>query len=372
MSVKLKEIIKVIESIAPKHLAENWDNVGLQIGSYQQSVGRVLLTLDVTPEVINEAINKKADLIIAHHPFIFKGLKTLSTDSEKGRSITNLIKNDIALYVAHTNLDKAEVGLNDFLAARLGLEWIRTLNPSDPETLYKLVVYVPSDATEKMVEVFGKNGAGAIGPYDYCTFRSSGIGTFRPLAGANPFIGKVDSLEKVNEDRIEAIVPGKILKNLISQLKKNHPYEEMAHDVYPLENGRFMNQNGLGKIGLLPKPMSAKDFTQYVKKSLNLFMVRGAGIRPEIIRRVALCSGAGGDMIGIAKAQKADVLITGDLKHHDGQRAAENNFWVLDAGHFGTEKWVVQCFENIIKAGLGQSSPELIFSEASKDYFSIY
>ncbi|MBK5245291.1 MAG: Nif3-like dinuclear metal center hexameric protein [Eubacteriaceae bacterium] len=372
MSVKLSEIIKVIEDIAPKTLAEDWDNVGLQVGSYKQSIDRVLLTLDITPEVIEEAVNRKIDLIIAHHPFIFKGLKTLSTDYEKGRLITQLIKNDIALYVAHTNLDKAKTGLNDFLAHKIGLESIRPLDPSNPEIFFKLVVYVPSNATEKIVEVFGKNGAGAIGTYDYCTFRSSGIGTFRPLIGSNPFIGQIDTIEEVKEDRIEAIIPGKLLKNLINQLKKNHPYEEMAYDVIPLENGRLMNHTGLGKIGLLKEPMMAHDFIQYVKKALNLNTLRGAGILPEMVRRVALCSGAGADLIGIAKSQKADVLITGDLKHHDGQRAAENNFWVLDAGHFGTEKWVTECLEAIIIAGLGERSPELITAESLKDYISLY
>lgn len=372
MAVKLSEIIKVIEGIAPKYLAEDWDNVGLQVGSYQQSVGRILLTLDVSREVIEEAMNKKVDLIIAHHPFIFKGLKTLSTENEKGRSITQLIKNDIALYVAHTNLDKAEAGLNDYLARLLGLESIRTLNPSDPETFYKLVIYAPSKATEKIVDVFGKYGAGAIGAYDFCTFRSSGIGTFRPLVGSNPFIGKVDAFENVNEDRIEAIVPGGLLKNLINQLKKNHPYEEMAYDVYPLENGRLMNQNGLGKIGLLKTPMTAKGFIQYVKKALNISVLRGAGIYPETVRCVALISGAGADRIEIAKAQKADVLITGDFNHHDGQWAAENNFWVLDAGHFGTEKCVTECLKAMILAGLGDRSPDLITAEALKDYITIY
>lgn len=372
MSVKISEIIKVIETIAPKALAEDWDNVGLQIGYHQQLVKRVLLTLDATSEVVEEAVNQKVDLIIAHHPFIFKGLKNLSTDHEKGRLITKLIKNDIALYVAHTNLDKAEFGLNDFLAHKLGLETVRSLDPSDPEKFYKLVVYVPSNATEKIVEVFGKNGAGAIGTYDYCTFRSSGIGTFRPLMGSNPFIGKVNTIENVNEDRVEAIVPEGLLRNTINQLKKTHPYEEMAYDVVPLENGRIINQNGFGKIGLLKEPMKGKDFTQYVKKVLNLSTLRGAGILPETVRRVALCSGAGADMIGIAKAKKADVLITGDLKHHDGQRAAENNFWVLDAGHFGTEKCVTECFAAMIIAGLGEKAPELITARGLKDYIFLY
>ncbi|MGV8907306.1 MAG: Nif3-like dinuclear metal center hexameric protein [Acetobacterium sp.] len=372
MSVKLSEIIKVIETIAPKVLAEDWDNVGLQMGCHRQSVERILLTLDVTAEVIEEAVNRKADLIIAHHPFIFKGLRTLSADDEKGRLITQLIKNDIALYVAHTNLDKAEFGLNDFLARKLGLTSIRPLEPSDPEKFYKLVVYAPKDSTDKIVEVFGKNGAGAIGTYDYCTFRSSGIGTFRPLMGSNPFVGKVDTIENVNEDRIEAILPKSLLSHMINQLKKNHPYEEMAYDVIPLENGRIINGNGFGKIGLLKEPMTVDHFIRYVKEVLNLNVLRGAGILPETVRRVALCSGAGADMIGIAKSKKADVLITGDLKHHDGQRAAENNFWVLDAGHFGTEKCVTECLEDMLTAGLGERALELITAAALKDYISLY
>jgi len=372
MSVKLSEVIKVIENVAPKALAEVWDNVGLQIGSCHQPVKRILLTLDVTPSVIEEAVNEKADLIIAHHPFIFKGLKNLSLDNQKGQLISQLIKNDIALYVAHTNLDKAEAGLNDFLARKLELESIRTLDPSDSEVLYKVVVFVPVDMTEKIIDVFGKNGAGAIGRYDFCTFRTSGVGTFRPLLGSDPYIGEINSIEKVMEDRIEAIVPGGLLKNLINQLKKNHPYEEMAYDVYPLENGRLLNQNGLGKIGLLKEPMTANDFSLYVKNKLNLLFLRGGGIAPGSVRRVAICSGAGADLIGIAKSQRADVLITGDLKHHDAQRAAESNFWVLDAGHFGTEKCVTECLKEIIMAGLGDDSPELITAKALKDYISIY
>ncbi|MBC3798170.1 Nif3-like dinuclear metal center hexameric protein [Acetobacterium tundrae] len=372
MSVKLSDVIRSIETVAPKNLAEDWDNVGLQVGASKQVIERILITLDVTVDVVAEAVDKKADLIIAHHPFIFNGLKTLSADYQKGQIITQLIKNDIALYVAHTNLDKAENGLNDYLAHLLGLKSIQTLDPSDPKSYFKLVVYAPAEATDKIIDVFGKNGAGSIGVYDYCTYRSSGIGTFRPLQGANPFIGEVDAITSVDEDRIEAIVPEELLKQLILQLKKNHPYEEMAYDIIPLENGKFINQNGLGKIGRLENPLKSQDFIDHVKKILNLPSLRGAGVIPETIRRVALCSGAGADMIGLAKAKKADVLITGDLKHHDGQRALENNFWVLDAGHYGTEKCVAECFKAIIKAGLKENCPEMIIAEASKDFIINY
>lgn len=372
MSVKLNKIIQSIEAVAPEKLAEDWDNVGLQVGSRQQLVNKILLTLDITAEVVSEAVAKKADLIIAHHPFIFNGLKTLSSDWEKGQMIELLIKSDIAVYVAHTNMDKAEAGLNCYLAELLGLESIRTLEPSNPINYYKLVVYTPVEATERIIEVLGKNGAGAIGDYDFCTYRSSGIGTFRPLAGSNPYIGTTDTLTSVAEERIEAIVPAQELKNLIIQLKKNHPYEEMAYDVIPLENGRLINENGLGKIGVLKEPMDADAFIDAVKDRLGLTSLRGAGNRPDTIRRVAICSGAGADMIGLAKAKRADVLITGDLKHHDGQRALENNFWVLDAGHYGTEKWVVDCFRKILETDLGETCPEMMVAEASRDFILNY
>jgi dinuclear metal center YbgI/SA1388 family protein len=283
-----------------------------------------------------------------------------------------LIKNDIAVYVAHTNLDKAKTGLNCYLAELLGLESIRTLEPSNPINYYKLVVYTPVEATQKIIEVLGKNGAGTIGDYDFCTYRSSGTGTFRPLAGSNPYIGITDTLTSVAEDRIEAIVPAYELKNLIIQLKKNHPYEEMAYDVIPLENGRLINENGLGKIGTLKVPMVTEEFIGTVKDKLGLIALRGAGNMPDTIRRVAICSGAGADMIGLAKAKRADVLITGDLKHHDGQRALENNFWVLDAGHYGTEKWVVDCFQKILEAEMGESCPEMMAAEASRDFIVNY
>lgn len=372
MSVKLNQIIQTIETLAPEKLAEDWDNVGLQVGSRQQIIKRILLTLDITADVVAEAVKKKADLIIAHHPFIFNGLKTLSTDWEKGQIIAQLIKNDIAVYVAHTNLDKAPKGLNHYLALQMGLEKIKTLEPSNPATYYKLVVFAPVEASPKIIEVLGKSGAGAIGDYDYCTYRSPGTGTFRPLEGAKPYIGDLNKLTSVSEDRIEAIVAAVDLKNLIAAIKRNHPYEEMAYDVIALENGGLINENGLGKIGVFSQPMEAVDFIAHIKDRLDLVNLRGAGKVPDIIRRVAICSGAGADMIGLAKAKRADVLITGDLKHHDGQRALENNIWVLDAGHYGTEKWVTNCFRQMLTVGLEDTCPEMIVAEASRDFIVNY
>lgn len=372
MAVKLGEIIKVIEALAPREIAEDWDNVGLQVGSYRQKVKRVLLTLDVTPKVIEEGILKEVDLIISHHPYIFKGLKNISSDNIKGDGIVKLIKNDIALYVAHTNLDKSEMGLNAFLAQKLGLENVVPLEPSNHEIFYKLVVFVPTEATERIIEVLGKYGAGAIGNYDYCTYRVLGDGTFRPLEGSNPTIGKHKELIQVNEDRVESIIPKAKLKTILAQVKKAHPYEEMAYDVYPLENGKLLPIHGNGKIGTLSEEMSGDAFIDFIKAVFDVKILKGAGKIPKTVKKVGICSGAGADLIGIAKNWKADVFITGDLKHHDGQRAEEMNLWVIDAGHYGTEKWVMACLTLILNRGFGSETLDLISSEAGRDYFTIY
>lgn len=372
MAVKCSEIIKVIEKVAPRNLAESWDNVGLQIGSYHKKVENVLLTLDVTETVVAEAVKKNADMIIAHHPFIFGGLKSVCTDELKGRIVAELIKNDISLYVAHTNLDKAELGLSDYVAQALGIDDRQVLEASDADQLYKIVVYVPVEDTEKITEVMGEAGAGFIGNYSHCTYRSIGSGTFKPLEGTTPSIGEVGKIETVKEDRVETIIDGKMIKSLIQQLKKVHPYEEMAYDLYPLENGKLLNQNGLGKIGYLKEAMTPEFFIDHVKKSLKLEHIRAAGKVPNKIKKIALCTGSGSEFIGLAKVKKADVYITGDLKYHEAQRATENNLWVIDAGHFGTEKMVVNLLEKLLKEGVKDSEITYYQSECSEDFMRYY
>ncbi|MDO4289525.1 MAG: Nif3-like dinuclear metal center hexameric protein, partial [Eubacterium sp.] len=201
MRVKSSEIIQAIEKIAPRRLAESWDNVGLQIGSYKREVDKVLFTLDVTEEVVQEAIDIGAQMIVAHHPFIFNGLKGICTDELKGRMVELLIKNDICLYVAHTNLDKAELGLSDYIGRALGIEEMQPLDASDAEKLYKIVVYVPVTHEDVIVEVMGSCGAGFIGKYSHCTYRTQGLGTFKPLAGTQPFIGEENQVTTVEESR---------------------------------------------------------------------------------------------------------------------------------------------------------------------------
>ncbi len=372
MAVKCHEIIQIIEKTAPKRLAESWDNVGLQIGSYKKEVSKVLLTLDVTEEVVAEAIEIGAQMIIAHHPFIFNGLKNICTDELKGKMVADLINHDISLYVAHTNLDKAELGLSDYIGRQLGIQEMQPLAASDAEKYYKIVVYVPVTHEDVIVEVMGSCGAGFIGKYSHCTFRTRGKGTFMPGEDTQPYIGKEGQLETVEESRVETIVSGKILKNLMQKLKKVHPYEEMAYDLYPLENGEMLNQNGLGKIGRLAEPMESMAFIDRIKETLKLDWVRATGNPPEKVSKVALCTGSGAEFIGLAKVKKADVYITGDLKYHDAQRALENNLWVIDAGHFGTEKMVVDLLAEMLTKALDGKGVQWVCSAVNRDFIRCY
>lgn len=371
MSKKLSHIIDVLEGLAPKYLAEPWDNVGLQVGDCNQEIKKVLLTLDVTKKVIKEAIEQEVDLIISHHPFIFKGLKSISANTEMGRMIKNLIQNEIAIYVAHTNLDKAEFGLNHYVAEKLGLIHIDSLLGED-EKQVKLIVFSPESHTQKIIGTIKNYSLGSKNRYDSCTFRSSGIGTFRPLEGSNPFIGELERLESVKEDRIEMTLLKRDLNKIIELIKEVHPYEEMAYDIYPIEDHLSFSNHGLGTIGNLPKAVSSKEWIDIVKNNLELEELYGAGVMPEKIKRVSLCTGAGADLMEISKLKGAEVFITGDLKYHDGQKAEELGLWVINAGHFGTEKWVSSIFLDILQKKLKENCPVLIKSQESKGFFKKY
>lgn len=373
MSVKSNEVANVIRRAAPEYLAESWDNVGMQIGSRDKVVEKVLLTLDVTEEVVDEAVEGGFDMIISHHPFIFQGLRKIDTDDFKGKMVKKLLAHDICVYAAHTNLDKAELGLNDYIARRFELDERSILKPDLDTRLYKIVVYVPTDYTDRILKVLGDGGAGFTGErYSHCSFRVRGTGSFKPLEGAHPFIGEPGEVVTVQEDRVETIVDGRILKDLFPKLQEAHPYEDMAYDLYPVEQAEICAKSGLGKIGMLEKEMTPDEFIEHTKKVLNVRHLRTAGIAPEKISRVALCTGSGAEFIGLAKVRNADVFVTGDLKYHDAQRALENGMWVIDAGHFGTEKQVVNLLEEMIREGLPENSVQTEVSSRNEDFFKNY
>ncbi|WP_027407829.1 Nif3-like dinuclear metal center hexameric protein [Anoxybacteroides tepidamans] len=340
------EVIQLFERFAPKHLAMEGDPIGLQIGTLNKPIRTVMVALDVLENVIDEAIEKSVDLIIAHHPPIYRPLKQVVTEQPQGRIVEKCIKHDIAVYAAHTNLDIAQGGVNDWLAEAMGLQHVEVLVPTYEEALKKLVVYVPKTHADVVREALGNAGAGHIGNYSHCTFNSDGVGTFLPQEGANPFIGEKGALEKVEEVRIETIFPASLQKKVIAAMLKAHPYEEVAYDIYPLENkGRVW---GLGRIGQLPQEMTLAEFAEHVKKSLDVPKVRVVGDLQDKIKKVAVVGGDGNKYIWQAKMSGADVYVTGDIYYHVAHDAMAMGLNIIDPGH-NVEKVMKQGVARFLK-----------------------
>lgn len=335
MSVTVQEVERIMEDIAPTKLAEPWDNPGLLVGSKNAEVHSILLALDVTEEVVQEAVEKGINLIISHHPFIFKKISSISTDTCQGRMIKELLTHQIAVYAAHTNWDIVQGGVNDELARKLELEQVKGLVKTGEEGWYKLVIYVPESHSRMVKYVLGEEGAGHIGQYSHCLFSIKGTGQFKPLDGTNPYIGKEGTIEEVEEVRIETIVPASKVEKVLKAVKTIHPYEEMAYDVYPVEQSKI--SHAIGRIGTLPKAMTAKELSLWIKDKLNLSHIAVAGDETTRVYKVAVCGGAGAEFVMAAKKAGAQYYLTGDVKYHEAQQAAWNGMVIGDAGHFGTE-----------------------------------
>lgn len=334
--VTAKQIIESMERWAPPHYAESWDNVGLMVGSKQREVSKIITSLDITPEVVDYAISEQAQMIISHHPFIFKGIKSLNLDSPQGHVIEKLIKNDIVVYSAHTNLDIAEGGLNDMLASRLGLVNVKGFVPTGADTLYKITTFVPVDAADAVRDAMAKAGAGRIGNYEACSFSFTGEGRFRGNDESHPVVGEAGSLTVLPEVAINVIVDSNHKQAVIEAMKAAHPYEEVAYEVFAMHEPNMGRT--LGRVGELPESMDFESFREHIQESLPHANVRFGGIKKETVKIVALCSGGGAEFI--KNAIKADAYVTGDLKYHDAQLAKELGVLVVDAGHFGTEEIV--------------------------------
>lgn len=334
--MKLKSLIKQIEKKYPLNLAYDWDNVGLLVGDYENEVKKIMVVLEANEEVVNEAIEKEIDLIITHHPFIFSKMKKVTTQDLKGKLIHKLIKNNISIYSMHTNFDIAFDGLNDYFVELLNLKDAKILEKTNSEVLYKLAVYVPKTHLDKVRSALGNADAGHLGNYKECSFSIEGEGRFKPCEGANPYIGEEGALESVNEVKIETIVPQKILGGVINAMIKSHPYEEVAYDLYKLENkGESV---GLGRYGKLEEKMTFKDLGMILKEKLNIKHLRVVGNLEDEISKVAIVTGSGADMVKKAFKSGCDVLITGDMKYHDAQDTLDMGMKVIDCGHFDTEK----------------------------------
>lgn len=351
----IDKITKYIDSWAPKGIAWERDNVGLQVGSLKQVAKNILLSLDVNEYVVEDAIKKKCNLIISHHPLLFNPIRKITSGDKTSELIIKLIKNDITVYSAHTNLDFTKDGVSFQLAKKLGLNSIKFLK-NISENLSKLVVFVPAGFTEKVAEAIHNNGGGIIGEYTNCSFRIIGKGTFRGSDKSNPSVGKKGKLEFVDEVRLEVLVNTFDLPNVINTMKEAHPYEEVAYDIYPLKNENV--NYGMGAIGNLVTDLAQSQFLDYVSKKLGIKNFRFSQSKNKKIKTVAVCGGSGSDLLNTAIQANADAFITADIKYHTFQDA-ENRILLIDAGHYETEIFILDEIERRLKNFITESKIEI-------------
>ncbi|MEX0883276.1 MAG: Nif3-like dinuclear metal center hexameric protein [Cyclobacteriaceae bacterium] len=340
----IKEIISHLESIAPPSYQEGYDNSGLIVGDPEKELTGILCSLDVTEEVVIEAREKNCNLIISHHPIIFKGLKSLTGKNHVERTVILAIQNGMALYAIHTNLDHVHTGVNKKIADKIGLNNVRVLAPKKG-LLTKLITFIPLPDTEMVLKALYEAGAGVIGNYAHCSFKIEGEGTFLPTKGANPYLGKHGEEEKVNENRIEIMFPSYLKNRVIRALKIAHPYEEVAYYLQGLDNEN--QEVGAGMIGTISQAMDEKEFLIHLKRAMGLNVIRHTRLLGKKIRNVALCGGAGIFLLPQAKMAGADIFITADVKYHEFFDA-ESQLVITDIGHYESEIYTKELLKDIL------------------------
>ena len=343
--MKIKEVIAYLERKFPLYWQEDFDNCGIQCGDKEREITGVMVCFDMSEGVIDEAISKNCNMVISHHPIIYKtGLKKVEPTNRVGKVICKALENKILLYSMHTNMDSGINGGNVLFADKLGLQNLQVLSPKT-DMFRKLVVFVPQNRTSALKQALYEAGAGEMGNYQHCSFSSSGTGSFFPNEGANPTIGTVGNDTFVEEDRLEMIFPVSFQKNIINALFQNHPYEEPAFDILKLENPDY--HVGLGRIGTLKEPMELIDFLKFAKQQLQLEVVKYSGNINRKIQKVAVCGGGGASYVGDALALGADIYLTGDIKYHDFF-IPENRMVIADIGHFEGENFIREIIYNEI------------------------
>ena len=340
----VQSICDLIEEFAPLALQESYDNCGLLVGNSQQEITNVLITIDITEEVVEEAIAKNCNLIVSHHPLIFSGLKQLTGRNEVQRCVAKAIKNDVAIYAAHTNLDNVPAGVNGKIAEKIGLSNTKILIPKQ-NSLLKLVTFVPTSSADTVRNSLFSAGAGHIGNYDSCSFNQDGIGTFRANSGAQPFVGELDQLHFEPETKIEVVFPTFLQNQVVNALLENHPYEVPAYDLIELNN--TLNEYGTGLIGELDNEEDAASFLIRIKQVFNCKSIRYTDILSKNVKRVAICGGAGSSFLSHAISAGADIYISGDFKYHDFFET-QSKIIIADIGHFESEQFTKEIFYEII------------------------
>ncbi len=343
--MKVQEICKAIEELFPLAYQENYDNAGLFVGDPDNEVTGAIISIDVTEDVVDEAIQKNCNLILAQHPIIFKGLKKLTGSDYVQRTVIKAIQNNIAIYSAHTNLDNLIGGVNSKISEKLGLINCRILSPL-PNELRKLVVFVPIDHTNEVRAAICDAGAGKIGNYDYCSYNTNGQGTFRAGEGSDPFVGEKGELHFEEEIKIETIFPKAKQQDVIQAMLSSHPYEEVAYDIYPIEN--LYDQAGAGIVGQLQEPVPENIFLENLKTLFGTGCIRHTKLLNQDIRKVAICGGSGSFLLKKAISKKADIFISGDFKYHEFFDA-DGRILIADVGHFESEQFTKEIFYEILQ-----------------------
>ena len=353
MTATVAQFVRILDHLAPPRLAESWDNVGLQIGNRNWPVKKVWTALDPLPEVVARACKNDVDLLVTHHPLFFKPVKRIDCDSPLGGIAEMALSRRLAIFSAHTNLDSVPGGVNDVLVGRIGLQKVRVLaGPADAD-MCKLVVFVPSNREKVVLDTLFAMDAGRMGNYACCSFRCEGVGTFLPGAGSSPAVGNIGALTEVQESRIEILVANADLSAVVRALKKVHPYESMAYDVYPLAVRD--RQAGLGRVGELESPLPLGGLAAKLKAELNLSAVKIVGKADTVVETVAVCSGSGASLMTAAIATGAQAYVSGDLGYHTARDAQQAGIGLIDIGHFGSEHLVVDVLAALIRESVKAS-----------------
>ena len=364
MAVTLGEFVQWFEELIPPAFQESYDNSGVQVGDPSAPVSSVLLTVDVTPGVMEEAAAAGCDLVVSHHPLIFRPLRHLVCGNDAERSVAEAIRKDIAVYSAHTSLDNSAGGVSHILAEKIGLEDIRVLVPLEGR-LSKIVTFVPHEHAQVVRDALFAAGAGVTGNYDRCSFNVTGEGTFRASEGAEPFAGEVGRDHAEQEVRIEVVVPSYLARRCISALLKAHPYEEVAYDIIALQNGF----NGAGAIGRLPASLPGEELLERLKQLTGIPAIRYSGDLQRLLSTVALCGGSGSEYIGAAARAGADAFLTADIKYHAFAEAPPSML-VADIGHYESEKFSLELLHNLIQKKFPNFA--LRFSETKTNPINFY
>ena len=342
--MKIGDILSVIEVFAAPELQEDYDNAGLITGSKDWECSGVLCTLDVTVAVLQEAVQNNCNLVVAHHPIVFKGLKRINGRNYVEQVIIQAIKADIAIYAAHTNMDNVILGVNHTIAQKLGLQNITILQPKQ-KALRRLITFAPNDKAEEVRNAVFAAGAGHIGKYSECSFNSEGTGTFKAGKGADPYVGEVGERHQEKETKIEIVYPFYLEPQVVKALVAAHPYEEVAYDIFTMDNVHF--GIGAGIIGQLEAGMEEYDFFKMLKDRFNLSVIRHTPLRKKVVKTVAVCGGAGSFLIKTALSKGADMYISADIKYHEFFDA-EGRMVIADIGHYESEQFTVDLLHDLL------------------------